>query len=166
MSSIQCPYCGATMNPLSLTNISASGVGITFSRPTRLGIPYYCGVCHRLFWIEKPDLNYLLNHMEFNESILRYLNTKFGITRYKDFLNNNYVAFTKRLAFASKYASLKAEDPTSIINQFINFIKKRQIFSYDYIFEYKRTKKRYYITCYYEKKLDKYVCPGPEPIEV
>ena len=148
MSTIQCPYCGSNMNSLAITQINSPLGGVTFSRPVRI-LPLHCGTCGKWFWLESPNLDYLLNNMELEKNVFEFLKGKFGVSRYRDFLKRHFIGFTKRIGKDS-------------IKGIIPGLLKRSISIYDYIIEYKG--KRYFISCYRDRKTKCYRCYQITPV--
>ena len=148
MSTQKCPYCGADMNPLAITQINTPLGGMTFSRPVRI-LPLHCGSCGRWFWLEKPNVGYLITNLELEKNVFEFLKGELGVSRYLDFLRRHYVAFTKRIGRDS-------------IKGIVPGLLKRSIFIYDFIVEFKG--RRYYISCYKNRKTKRYECTDITPV--
>jgi hypothetical protein len=136
------------MNPLAITQFNLPLGGVTFSRPVRI-FPLHCGTCGKWFWLESPNLDYLLNNMELGKSVFEFLKGEFGVSCYRNFLKRHFIGFTKRFGRDS-------------IKGIIPGLLKRSILIYDYIVEYKG--KRYYISCYRDRKTKRYRCYEITPV--
>jgi hypothetical protein len=136
------------MNPSAITRINLSLGGVTISGSERI-LPLHCDICGRMFWLESPNLDYLLDNMELEKNVFEFLKGKFGVSRYRDFLKRHFIGFTKRYGKDS-------------IKGIIPGLLKRSISIYDYIFEYKG--KRYYLSCYRDRKTKRYECYDITPV--
>lgn len=148
MSTIQCPYCGSNMNPVAIEINIDTPVKVTIKNLERI-FPLHCDICGRVFWLESPNLDYLLNNMELEKNVFEFLKGEFGVSRYRDFLKRHFIGFTKRYGKDS-------------IKGIIPGLLKRSISIYDYIFGYKG--KRYYLSCYRDRKTKRYECYDITPV--
>jgi hypothetical protein len=83
------------MNSLAITQFNLLLGGVTFSRPVRI-LPLHCGTCGKWFWLESPNLDYLLDIMELTNNVFEFLKGEFGVSRFRIFLKRHFIGFTKR----------------------------------------------------------------------
>ena len=141
MSEQRCPYCGSGIEPIIIQfNVYA----VSFSLKL-----YHCRVCGRWFELLNPNLEYLLSNMYVEKNVLEFLHSRYGVTHYREFLERNFVGFTRRFG------------KDNFVKWAVTSVRKRKIsspFPYDFIIRVRETGEGYYLTCHRRKDRGKVIC--------
>lgn len=88
MSEQRCPYCGSSTEPVTIQfNIYAVSISLKL---------YHCEVCGRWFEPLNPNLERLLSNMYVEKNVLEFLRGRYGVTRYRESLERDFVGSTRR----------------------------------------------------------------------